>query len=95
MALIHPYDVPASLFNRRRDTELQLTRVRARPRQVARSINRSQTVFINVESIVRGCLLVPDHTSPTKDEYFIVNFIDQDMWTRMKSLKLGYHVNLD
>lgn len=86
LALVTPFDAVPSLFNRKRDGDLRLTRVRARP--------RSEAVIISTESIVRGGLLVEDFGSPIDGEHLVIDFIDGDMWWRMKHLTLARKVNL-
>lgn len=87
MALVLPMDRPTTHRNQRRDRDLRFTRVRSRAR------NETGTRVISLESIVRGCLTVPDFSSNSQDEHFLVPFVDQDMWLRMKGLELG--TNLD
>lgn len=82
MALVLPFDVPRLLVNRPRDTDLRLTRLR--PRQ------RASSLFIDTNSIIRGALLAEDPSSQA-GEYFVVNFIDQDMWSRLKLIELITH----
>lgn len=82
MALILPFDVPRMLQNRKRDTDLRLERVYPRP--------RASSVFVNTNTIVRGVLLAEDRASPA-GEHHVINFIDQDMWMRMKTLRLITH----
>lgn len=85
MALVLPFDVPKLLLNRRRDTDLRLTRLRPRP--------RASSLFIDTNSIIRGALLAEDPASQA-GEYFVVDFIDQDMWARLKSIELITHAVL-
>lgn len=82
MALVLPFDVPKLLLDRRRDADLRLTRVRPRP--------RASSLFIDTNSIIRGALLAEDPSSQA-GEYFVVNFVDQDMWARLKSIELVTH----
>lgn len=82
MALILPLDEPIPRHEQSTDdTDLRLTRLRARARKHA--------IFISVESIVRGALLTRDHDSNFDDEFFLITTIDQDMWWRKKSLNLS------
>lgn len=69
LALILPMDNPVPLLNRGRDRDLQFTRVIARP--------RSSCVLVDVETVVRGALIVRDYS---------------DLWWRMKSIKLAQKV---
>jgi len=80
MALAIPLDVnlPCILINRRRDDQLRLTWVRARP--------RASAVVINTQSIIRGGLLVKDCSSPM--DFLVVEFVDEDMWIRLKTTNL-------
>jgi hypothetical protein len=82
MALILPLDEPIPRHEHQSsdDTDLRLIRLRAR--------TRKRAVFINVESIVRGALLIRDHNSNFDNEFFLVTAIDQDMWWCNKSLIL-------
>lgn len=79
LALFLPYDKPNLRENRPRDKELRITRLYRRPREAS--------VFIKTNTIVRGGLLVEDFAS-AGPEHLVVNFIDQDMWMRLKSIKL-------
>jgi len=76
LVLIHPYDAPAGP-RRRKDQELGLIRVRARPRASAE--------FISVHSIIRGAYLVQD--SADKTNFFIVDSVDTDMFLRIKKMQ--------
>ncbi|RDX39862.1 hypothetical protein OH76DRAFT_1367092 [Lentinus brumalis] len=40
------------------------------------------TMFIHVDSIVRGALLVRDHAVSVHDDYFVIDIIDSDMFLR-------------
>jgi hypothetical protein len=86
MALVLPLDVPRPLQNRSRDEALRLTRVRER--------SMASTVFIDTNSIIRGGLLVEDHTSEDGKDRFIVDVTDEDMWMRMKGLELVAHAKI-
>ena len=88
MALVLPIDRPPTHRNQRRDRDLRFTRLRSRTR------NAAGTRVISLESIIRGCLIVPDFASNSHDEYFLVPFIDQDMWLRMKGLALGNNLGI-
>lgn len=85
MALVLPFDTPRAAANRRRDKELRFTRVHPRA--------RAQSVFINTNAIIRGALLAADGLS-SEGEYLVVNFIDQDMWARLKTIKLINHARI-
>ena len=54
---------------------------------------RSASLFIDTNSIIRGALLAADGLS-REGEYLVVNFIDQDMWMRLQTLKLVYHAKI-
>ncbi len=85
MALVLPFDVPRAAINRRRDNEMRFTRVHPRA--------RSASLFIDTNSIIRGALLAKDGLS-NEGDYLVVNFIDQDMWMRLQTLKLIYHAKI-
>jgi len=51
-------------------------------------------VFISVESIVQGALLVKDFGAEYGDEYLVIDVVDSDMWLRLKTLALVQRVNL-
>lgn len=85
MALVLPFDVPRAAMNRRRDNELRFTRVHPRA--------RAKSLFIDTNSIIRGALLAADGLSQ-EGEYLVVNFIDQDMWMRLKNIKLINHAQI-
>jgi hypothetical protein len=84
MALILPMDRPTLLLNRTRDRTLRLTRVRSRTRQ--------GSIVVDAETIICGALLTSEHDSP--GEFFVLDTIDDDLWWRMKSVKLAQNVNL-
>ncbi|KAG2751664.1 hypothetical protein P692DRAFT_201838757 [Suillus brevipes Sb2] len=75
LALVHPFDVPTGLRTRK-DKDLNLFRVRARP--------RAQAQFFSVRSFIRGALLVPDGPS----DYLVVDTADTDMFLRLKMMHL-------
>ena len=75
LALVHPFDVPTGLRTRK-DKDLNLFRVRARP--------RAQAQFFPVRSFIRGALLVADGPS----DYFVVDTADTDMFLRIKMMHL-------
>jgi len=85
MALVLPFDIPKLMVNRPRDKALQFTRVQARP--------RASTVIIDTRSIIRGGLLVRDFASPG-NEYLVIEFIDKDMWSRLKNIDLVTNTRL-
>ncbi len=62
------------------DKDLCLYRVRARP--------RSKSIFIPIQSIVRGALLynVPDDDYSEADEFFVVDTVDSDMFLRVPEI---------
>jgi len=57
------------------DRDFQLTRVKALP--------STSSMFIPLESIIRGAVLVP---SDSANEYFVVDHLDSDMFLQMKAL---------
>ena len=73
------------MVNRPRDKALRFTRVQARP--------RASTVIIDTCSIIRGGLLVRDFASPG-NEYLVIEFIDEDMWSRLKNIDLVTNTRL-
>ncbi|KAF8956124.1 hypothetical protein BDZ97DRAFT_1907300 [Flammula alnicola] len=85
LALVLPIDVPRMLQNRTRDEALRLRRIKPRP--------RASSLFIDANSIIRGGLLVDDYASDA-GEFLVVDFIDEDMWMRMKSTVLLTHANI-
>lgn len=84
LALIWPMDHPVPLLNRGRDRDLRFTRVVARL--------RSSCVLVDIETIVRGALLVKDYASQFPDEHIVLDVIDADLWWRMKEIKLAQKV---
>lgn len=81
MALIMPMDERIPRDERvQSDKTFRFRRVRAR--------HISDTAFIDVESIVRGAILVKASDSENHDEFIPFDVIDEDMWWRMKSAKL-------
>jgi len=87
MALILPMDeaipraesVPS-------DRAFRLTRVRSR--------RRSNAAFIDINSIIRGALLIGSNDGEAGDEFFVFDLLDEDMWWRMKSIRLASKVQL-
>jgi hypothetical protein len=76
VALVHKYDQRIPARERpRKDTDLSLLRVRARPRKLAD--------FIFVDSIIRGAVLAEDYGAEHKDERFVIDAIDTDMFLRL------------
>lgn len=73
IALIQPYDAPIPGRHLKKDDDLGLIRIRARP--------RSASEFISLKSVVRGALLVED--METSGDYFVVDAVDTDMFLRM------------
>ncbi|KAG1733838.1 hypothetical protein EDB19DRAFT_1896555 [Suillus lakei] len=75
LALVHPFDVPTGLRTRK-DKDLNLYRVHARP--------RAQAQFFPVRSFIRGALLIVDGPS----DYLVVDTTDTDMFLRIKMMHL-------
>ncbi|EIW75653.1 hypothetical protein CONPUDRAFT_65680 [Coniophora puteana RWD-64-598 SS2] len=79
--LVQPYtgvvDSEKGPRTRRTDTDLGFLRVKAQP--------RSEAFVIPADSIIRGALLFPDFRRP--DEFLVNDYIDGDMFLRMKDLK--------
>jgi len=89
IALVLPLDehIPMGEGHHAHDNALRFTRIWAR--------HRSKAVFIMVESIICGALLAPASSEPEQmDEHLVIDVIDEDMWWRMKSVKLVYNVKL-
>ncbi|EIW75603.1 hypothetical protein CONPUDRAFT_65807 [Coniophora puteana RWD-64-598 SS2] len=78
-ALVQPYTASLTLGSRTRrlDTDLGLLRVKAQP--------RSDSIVIPIDSIIRGAVLSQDFRRP--DEYFVNDYVDGDMFLRMKDPK--------
>ncbi|KDQ33978.1 hypothetical protein PLEOSDRAFT_1033035, partial [Pleurotus ostreatus PC15] len=71
ITLVHPLD--RALGNRqRKDADLQLLRLKARPRK--------STEFVFLPSIIRGALVVPDFSQ--QGDFFLVDTVDGDMFLR-------------
>lgn len=79
MALMLPFDLPRLPIHSKRDSEMRLTQVCPWP--------RGSSLFIDTNSIIRGALLAEDPSSPG-GEHLVVDFIDKDMWMRLKSTTL-------
>jgi hypothetical protein len=87
VSIVLPYDRklseegnPALQRTRRyRDKDMRFHRVRSR--------RMKDAVVVFSETILRGALLVLDHTCPYDDELLVVDVVDQDMWLRMKEIK--------
>jgi hypothetical protein len=78
LALVQSYDehIPAS-ERPKKDADLDLFRVRARPRK--------SSEFIFLDSIIRGALLVDSFDSEHGDEKLVVDIVDTDMFLRLLS----------
>jgi len=74
-ALVQPCTTGIIGGPRRVDRELRLTRVKAVP--------RANSIFIPLESFIRGALLAPDPDH--QDEYLVVDHIESDMFLRMQA----------
>lgn len=72
-------DNPVPNEGRKRDEDLRLSRVVARP--------RAECVVVDMETIIRGALLVRNYSSQYSNEYIILETVDPDMWWRMKSIQ--------
>ncbi|KAF9231017.1 hypothetical protein BU15DRAFT_68692 [Melanogaster broomeanus] len=77
LALVLPMDVPSGP-RRTVDKDLHFKRLRARA--------STSSEFIPLQSVVRGALLVPDFKHD--GDFFLVNYVDGDMFLRSKKLDL-------
>ncbi|KAG2156288.1 hypothetical protein DEU56DRAFT_867752 [Suillus clintonianus] len=77
LALIHPYDVGIASSCRRRDDDIGMWHVRAKP--------RSSSEIISVRSIVRGAALASNPETP--GDYFVIHTVDTDIFLRVKALQ--------
>ncbi|KAG2078672.1 hypothetical protein BDR04DRAFT_1124392 [Suillus decipiens] len=77
LALIHPYDVNIASTRRRRDDNIGLWRVRAKP--------RSSSEIISVWSIIWGAALAND--PEMAGDYFVIHTVDTDIFLRVKALQ--------
>ena len=75
LALIHPYDAPTGI-RRRKDKDLGLFRIRAKPRKSAE--------FISIHSIIRGALVAKDFQQ--EGDYLVIDAVDTDMFLRLKRM---------
>lgn len=75
IALVHSLDRPSGV-RQQKDIDLQLLRLRARPRKSAE--------FIFLSSILRGVLVVPDFG--LQGDHFLVDTVDGDMFLRYRFL---------
>lgn len=76
IALVHPLDRPSGV-RQQKDIDLQLLRLRGRPRKSAE--------FVFLSSIIRGALVVPDFIQ--EGDYFLVDTVDGDMFLRYRLIK--------
>lgn len=74
-ALIQPCDAPVGRLYRK-DIDLRMTRVRAKPRR--------NSEFVSVRTIIRGAVLVPDFDK--EDEYLVMDVLDADMFLRVRKM---------
>ncbi|KAI6144582.1 hypothetical protein BKA82DRAFT_4330868 [Pisolithus tinctorius] len=81
-ALVHPYTANINAARSSFDNAFRLVRVKARP--------HTASIFIPIQSIVRGVLLYPD--PKYKDEYFVVEHIDGDMFRCVNEWN-GHHLD--
>jgi hypothetical protein len=73
-ALVQPFTAGIGP-SRWADRDLKLTRVKA--------VTRSSSIFIPIDSIIRGAVLFPD--PKRRDEYHVVWHLDGDMFLRRKN----------
>lgn len=78
MALVLKYDSPIPTPQRRKDLKLGLLHVGARPRK--------QADFIFVQSIIRGAMLVDCFDEVPRNQCFVVDTVDTDMFLRLRDL---------
>jgi hypothetical protein len=87
MALILPMDASIPRAERvASDHILRFTHVHSRP--------RTKATFIDINSIVRGILVVPSNDNEVGNEYLIFDVLDEDLWWRMRSSRLTTDVRL-
>ncbi|KAJ3509094.1 hypothetical protein NLJ89_g5404 [Agrocybe chaxingu] len=87
MALILPFDEPIPIQERpQADDDFHFTRLRHR--------HRAKSAFIDVETIVRGAVLIPARDIQYDDEYLVFNVLDEDIWMRMRTIQLASSVAL-
>ncbi|KAG2126014.1 uncharacterized protein EDB93DRAFT_1097396, partial [Suillus bovinus] len=77
LVLIHPYDVSIPSSRQRRDNDLGLWRVQAKP--------RLSSEIISVWSIIRGVALASDPEMP--GDYFVIHTVDNDIFLQIKALQ--------
>jgi len=75
LALVHPFDA-ATGVRLRKDKDLGLFRVRARP--------RAEAQFIPLRSVIRGALLVQDGHF----DFLVVDTVNSDMFLQVKKMHL-------
>jgi hypothetical protein len=93
LAIVLPYDeklseqgnVTLQRERKRRDKDLRFHRLRA--------CKMKKPTVVFATSILRGALLVPDHSCPHSDEYLVFDVVDQDMWLRMKTMTPNIMIN--
>ena len=74
-ALIQPMDIPTNVLSRK-DKHFHLYRVHARTRR--------DCIFVPLDSIVRGALLVRDQG--VQNDYLVVDVVDTDWFLRCREL---------
>ncbi|KAF7799477.1 hypothetical protein EIP86_010712, partial [Pleurotus ostreatoroseus] len=77
-ALIQPLDIPEGPLSRK-DKHLHLYRLR--------SALRRHSIFIHLDTIIRGALLVPDPSE--KGDFFVMDVIDADWFMRCREIFRG------
>lgn len=80
-AFIQPMDIPQENLTRK-DKHLHLYRIRERPRK--------NCIFVPIDSIIRGALIVKDQGM--KRDYFVVDVIDTDWFLRCREI-FGHRIN--
>lgn len=79
IALVHPFDGKIPLREvPKKDRDLGFIRVRVTPRKEAR--------FVSVDSIIRGALVVEDHSEDRAMDRLVVDVVDGDMFLRLRPL---------
>lgn len=78
VALILPFSEITVLRNweKARDKDLNLHRLRARPRK--------DSEFISIRSITRAAFIVPEHSKDS--DFLVVDVVDTDMFLRIKAM---------
>lgn len=85
-ALIIPFDLRVSRSSQHRVNLNRSVHLRFK---LLRSRKAKDSIFVPIESIVRGALMVPDWGNEDGDQFIVMDAVDADFFLRMRLEGLG------